>query len=94
MKCECCGKRKGLLESFATIESLDGKANVCVDCNDLLYKLRDAANEGDPECYNESKRALQKRKRKPSERFNKWLKDYVVLQEQAIKLVNGEDKRS
>lgn len=46
MKCDCCGRKKKLLEAFASVDNGDKKLTLCVDCNDLLYKLRDAANEG------------------------------------------------
>ncbi len=78
MVCDCCLKRKKLFESFAAIQTDSGIMNLCVDCNDLAYKIRDDANDGDKEKYDEHLKELEKRGKKPNAIYIEWKKKYLA----------------
>ena len=72
MNCACCGRKKGLFESF---ENLDTKVNICVECSKKLYKYQDCKKEGNDE---ECKKLLSEiRSDKNSAEFNDWLKTFL-----------------
>lgn len=77
MMCDCCGKRKRLLESFATIQTNGNRLNLCVDCNDLAYKIRDDANEMDKRSFDLHLDQWKKRAKKPSRDFIEWQKAFL-----------------
>lgn len=78
MRCDCCGKRRGPFQSFAAIEAKSGQINLCSDCNDLAYKMRDAVRYGKEDAYRESKEALTRREKKPTERYLEWKAGFVA----------------
>ena len=51
MVCDCCGRKKKLFESFAAVRVKNGQLNLCVECNDLAYKVRDDANTMNKDAY-------------------------------------------
>ena len=53
MVCDCCGRRKKFFESFASVKNGEDQMSFCVNCNDIAYKVRDAANENDENQYKE-----------------------------------------
>ena len=77
MNCDCCGKRKGILESFALLQKDKEPINLCVKCNDLAYKVRDAANEGNKDDFERYLNQWKEREKKPTEVFLKWKKKFV-----------------
>ena len=77
MVCDCCHKKKKLFESYAAIQTDGGVMNLCVDCNDLAYKLRDDANEKNREAYEKHLKALGKWEKSPNEIFVKWKKAFL-----------------
>ncbi len=85
MNCDCCGKSKKLLESYAAVNTSNGPMNLCVKCNDLAYKIRDAANDGNEEDFQKSLKALNARAKKSSATFKSWKKDYVDTQAEKLK---------
>ena len=80
MKCDCCGRKKKLFESFAEVK--DGKTvlHLCVDCNDLFYKLRDAATEDDRSEFDSVMADLEKRMRKSSAALKDWATKFIAKQ--------------
>ena len=94
MECDCCHRRKMFYESFAFLETEDDKMNLCVDCNNLLYKLRDYANEGNREKFYEHLKQLEKRQKKPSSIFASWLKSFVVKLEEGFQRSPIDSKKN
>ena len=85
MKCDCCGRKKKLLEAFASVDNGDKKLTLCVDCNDLLYKLRDAANEGAANEFQSIQQSLTWRMEgKASEDFQAWSEIFIAKQHAKI----------
>ena len=41
MECSCCNKKRKLLESFAVLNIDNQKFELCSECNNLVFKLRD-----------------------------------------------------
>lgn len=75
MKCDCCGRRKKLFESF---ERISNNLNVCVDCSTLLYKYKDSKNEETQDNSDEIKKLIEDRKKqKASKEFNKWFESFT-----------------
>lgn len=89
MICDCCGKKKKLFGSFAAVKTKNGQFNLCVDCNDLAYKVRDDANEMNKDAYNLHLEQWKKRAKKPSKSFVEWQEIFLAPLE--IKL-NSTDK--
>lgn len=48
MKCDCCGRKKKIMESF---ENVGEGGNICKDCSDLLYRIHDAFSEKNKDDY-------------------------------------------
>lgn len=81
LKCDCCGRKKKLLEAFASVDNGDKKLTLCADCNDLLYKLRDAANEGTANEFQGIQQSLTSRMEgKASEDFQAWSEKFITKQ--------------
>lgn len=72
MVCDCCNKRKKLFESYAVVQAQGGIINLCAECNDLAYKIRDDANAGDKAQFEEHLQAIEKRGKKAKAKFMKW----------------------
>lgn len=72
MRCDCCGQKKKLFESFAQITFNGGKLNFCIECNDLAYKVRDAYKEVDEAKYLDLLDRWEKRAKKASPLFKTW----------------------
>lgn len=82
MKCNCCGRKKKLFESFAAIDSGTEQLNLCVECNDLFYKLRDEADEGNADKFEKTRRLLAERMSSDSSvAFQEWSKDFFAKQQ-------------
>ena len=70
MKCSCCGRRKKFREVF---ESVSDELNICVDCGQILYKIKEAEREGNDDIRNEYLNDIRKRSsEKGSEEFITW----------------------
>lgn len=81
MKCDCCGREKKLLEAFASVDNGEKKLTLCVDCNDFLYKLRDAADEGMTGEFEDIRQSLTMRMEgKASEAFQVWSGKFIAKQ--------------
>ena len=78
MVCDCCGRKKKLFESFAAITTDEGKLNLCVDCNDLAYKIRDDANDGDKAQFDKHLKQLDNRGKNARPIFVKWKKKFIT----------------
>jgi len=78
MVCDCCGRKKKLFESYAAIAIKQGKLNLCVECNDLAYKVRDDANELNKNGFEKHMKEWKRRAKKPSESFIEWQKKFVA----------------
>ena len=77
MVCDCCRKRKKLLESFASVDTTKGKMNLCVICNDLAYKIRDDAENKDLESFMKHIGELEKREKRAKPVFVGWKKGFI-----------------
>lgn len=77
MKCDCCGKRKKLTESYEEIKADNSKLHLCVDCSNDLYNMRDSIKEGNTEEYEQRKSKLEKKAKKASAIFNEWYKQFL-----------------
>lgn len=70
MKCSCCGRRKRIREVFETVSD---EVNICVDCGQLLYKIKEAERERNDIQKNEYMNEIVKRSsKKGSEEFISW----------------------
>lgn len=78
MVCDCCGKKKKLFGSYAAVATKQGQLNFCVDCNDIAYKVRDAANERNRAEYEKQMAIWDKHARKPSSAFIEWKKTFIA----------------
>lgn len=85
MVCDCCGKKKKLFESFASVRYEQTQINFCVDCNDLAYKIRDDANEQNGDSYEKHLNEWKKRAKKPSEIFLSWQQEFLAPLEKTLK---------
>jgi len=76
MKCSCCGRRKKFREVF---ESVSDDLNICVECGQLIYKMKDAEREGDNDLRDEYLNEISKRSsKKGSEEFMEWFDSEYV----------------
>lgn len=74
MKCDCCGRRKKLFESYEKVAS---RVDLCVDCSTLHYKLRDYKNENNTEKCSEIMKAIKKKSAKKSTKeYEKWFESF------------------
>lgn len=78
MKCDCCHKRKRIKESFAKIETQDTIMYLCVDCNNLAYKLRDDSIEKDTTNFEKHLKELSLREKKSSVTYLKWKSEFLI----------------
>ena len=77
MRCDCCGKRKCILESFEDIHYEKKTLHVCVKCSTLIYKIRDAYNSKQANLPDLIE-ALEKRESPTSTEFKKWFSEKIV----------------
>ena len=77
MKCDCCGRRKRVFESFAEVEAKSGHLNLCADCNDMAYKVRDAVTDGDCASFDALVKEWDKRSEKGTSTFTAWRKEFI-----------------
>lgn len=85
MICDCCGKKKKRFESYAELRYQDSILNLCVDCNDLAYKVRDDAHDNNKVLFEKHLTEWEKRAKKKSKLFAKWQVDYIEKQKQVMK---------
>ena len=78
MKCDCCGKRKCLFETYEDINYQNTTLNICVKCSTLVYKIRDAIKENQLDKKNALVAELNKRMCKESSAFNNWLHSKIL----------------
>ncbi len=70
MKCSCCGRRKRIGEVFETVSD---ELNICVECGQMLYRIKEAEREGNDDIRNEYLDEIKKRSlKKGSEAFLSW----------------------
>ena len=72
MRCDCCNRRKKLLESFEEIDAEKVRIHLCVDCSNHLYQIRDLIKENDVEALNFKKIEIEKKMKKASSAFKSW----------------------
>ncbi len=77
MTCDCCKRKKKMLESFAVVQTNEGSINLCVECNDLLYKIRDNAKGKDRNKYEKNAVLLEERSKNATSSFLKWKKQFI-----------------
>jgi len=75
MKCSCCGKNKGLFESYAP---LDDRLNVCIKCDTILCRIKDARKDHNAAQYEENVGIVNGyTKKTKNEEFAKWFGGYL-----------------
>ena len=94
MVCDCCGRKKRLFESFAKITIKDCIINLCVECNDLMYKIRDANNEGNDNDFNKYKEMIEKHSNKSTPQFIKWKEKFIEDMGNKKDNVNDDDNKT
>ena len=85
MTCDCCLRRKKMLESYAIIKTKSGVINLCVECNDLEYKIRDDADENNEEQFELHKNAIEERGKKAKSNFKIWHEKFLDKQKEKMK---------
>ena len=85
MKCDCCGRKKRLFESFAEVAADGVSLHLCAECNDLLYKLRDAASEDDEKMFEEIEALISQRNKGCSPEYEVWAKHFIKMQRSRLK---------
>lgn len=86
MVCDCCGRKRKLLESFAAVQYKQTQMNFCADCNDLAYKVRDDANDHNKDEYEKHIKEWEKQAKKPSDLFLAWQKEFIAPLEKTFTL--------
>ena len=75
MRCSCCGRKKRFSEVF---ESVSDNINLCVDCGQLIYRMKDAEKEGKDTLKKEFIQDVKERMSKHgSEEFKNWFNSIV-----------------
>lgn len=92
MVCECCGRRKRLFESFAKIKSGEFEINLCVECNDLMYKIRDAYESDDEISAKTYISYVDKHRQKSSKAFKKWKTAFLNKYEKKRTVTSSKEK--
>lgn len=92
MVCECCGRRKRLFESFAKIKSGEFEINLCVECNDLMYKIRDAYESDDEISAKTYIAHIDKHRQKSSKAFKKWKSAFLKKYEKKSADTSSNEK--
>ncbi len=78
MVCDCCKRKKRIFESYAFIKTNDKPLHLCVNCNDLLYKLRDASDGKNIQDFSDLIAQLNAKEEKSSSAFNVWKNEFVL----------------
>ena len=84
MVCDCCGKRKKLFESYAVIQYKQNSIYLCVDCNDLAYKVKDDVNDKNKEKYDKHLNEWRRLAKKPTDLFLLWQQEFLMMLEGAF----------
>lgn len=92
MQCDCCGRKKKMFESFAVVKTNNDNLNFCVDCNNLAYKVRDAANELNEVEFDNLIKEWEKKEKKPSENYLNWKKTFIATLQQKMKVIDEVDE--
>lgn len=83
MRCSCCGKRKRIRESY---ESIGPGLDICVDCSQLLYLLKDAAKAEDTKLMDSINAKIAERGNgSMTEAFYDWFLSFAEENDVAIK---------
>ena len=80
MKCDCCGKRKRLFESYEELSFEKSKMHLCVGCSKELYKMRDFYNDNNVKEYTICKGKVDKKSQKCTPVFSKWYNGFIQKQ--------------
>lgn len=72
MKCDCCSKKKGLLEAYEIINYEGKRINLCANCCKLIYKIRDATKENSKQVIDEIGKKVENFNDKSSDDFKNW----------------------
>ena len=72
MKCDCCGRRRRLFESYSSVKTEGKQIRLCVTCTNLLYKMRDLASDCEWEGYSLLHKELDLKKKTFTPLFERW----------------------
>jgi hypothetical protein len=81
MRCDCCNKKRGLLESYVQKSIEDEKINLCSECIKCAYRVREAYSKQNKEQIEMEIAAWNKRTKKATEPFKKWKKSFIETTE-------------
>lgn len=74
--CFCCGRKAKLFEPFEHI-AVDDAFDLCNECSQLIYKMKDDASENNKEDYDIHVKELETRKKGNENKiFAKWYSEY------------------
>ena len=74
--CECCGKREGLGKSHERITFKNTSFHLCVDCSQIIYKMKDAVTDKNQTLANELAQSFISIPKSPSESLKNWFNEY------------------
>ncbi len=77
MVCDCCGRKKKLLESFTNTAYKDGYIHFCAECNKAPYRVREAVKLQDDKKIELENEKWLKLEKKPSPLFIEWKKEFI-----------------
>ena len=72
MTCDCCGKKKKLLDMFWSVGEGREKSSLCSECWNVVERLESDVAGGEKELYGLHLIQLKKRAQNPSETFLTW----------------------
>jgi ribosome-binding protein aMBF1 (putative translation factor) len=77
MKCDCCGKSKKMLDSFAIVKVKNEELHLCSKCNDLCFKIRDFARLKNVDEFNKNLNKINFFSPNHSKSFQNWFQGFV-----------------
>ena len=78
MKCDCCGRRRRLFESYSSVKTEGKQIHLCVICTNLLYKMRDFASDYEWKEYAKVQQELEENKKSFTQLFDRWYKEHIL----------------
>ena len=75
MICDCCEKKKRLLDMFYSMGDGEGKVNLCSECQDVARRMELDLQGGEKELNDLHRYQLRKRAKAPTEAFCLWQRE-------------------
>ncbi len=74
--CECCGKKEGFRKSHERITHENDTFYLCVDCSQIVYKIKDKVIEKNQSLADELATKFLSLAKSPSEALLSWFDNY------------------